>query len=179
MRPPVIRSPYTDRELELDGLALLLLALAGAGVTAAAAGLVQSIAPESGPAGLAAALLMAGGTVLGWIFGYPWRAALPAMASVFVCGFAVLPLVFQLQPPFLTDAAGVPPSRLHLIAGLHVGATGLAVLAFCLFGFLIPLTGAVRARLRRAPSSSVTLAIHLGLIAMAAAILALCRLANG
>ncbi len=178
MRPPVIRSPYPDRELELDVLALLLLGLAGAGVAAAAFGVVQAMAPGSGVSAVLAALTVSAATLLAWIFGYPQRAALPAMASVLVCAFAALPLVFSLHAPFLTDAQGVPPGRLHLIAGLYVGGTALILLAFCVFGFLLPLAGAVRARLRRLPASGATLTIHLGLIAAAGLFLAVCRLAG-
>jgi hypothetical protein len=114
---------------------------------------------------------------IGWVLGYPRRAAIPAMSFALVCAIAWLPFFFDMDGALLRDAAGVPASRLNVIAGFYIGGLGLVLLAFAVFGFLVPLAGALLALRRRLVGARSTVVLHIVLGLSAALVMALSRLA--
>ena len=165
------RSILEDRSIEFDGLAIAMLALGFAGVSGFTFWILSSASQSVGVAVWIASALVGLGVISAWTFGYPRRAAIPAMSFVFVLAIALLPYVFDLNGALLREAAGAPPSRVYIAAGLYVGGLGIVVLAFLIFGFIGPLVGAILARRRREPHAASTLRLHIALGLGAVAIL--------
>jgi hypothetical protein len=170
------RSPIEERSLEFDGLAIWVLVSAFAAVAAATFWLIASAAQTSGPATYLASAIVGSAMIGAWIFGYPRRAAMPAMSFVLACALAWLPLAFPMDGALLRDAAGTPPSRLYLVIGFYVGGLGLIVLAFAIFGFLMPLASAILALRRNIPGSRATVLLHAALCAGALLVLVVTRI---
>src|SRR5262245_19417763 len=157
------RSILEDRTIEFDGLAVAMLALGFVGVSGFVFWILSSASQSMGVPVWIASALIGLGVVIAWTFGYPRRAAIPAMSFIFVLAVAVLPYVFDLNGALLREAAGAPASRVAIAAGLYVGGLGVFVLAILVFGFIGPLAGAILALRRGAPAAAAALRLHIAL----------------
>jgi hypothetical protein len=158
------------RHIEFDGLALTLFALTFVTVSVATAYVIASTAETMDALTVLASVLVAAGVIAAWIYGYPRHAAIPAMSLVFVCAILALPFVFDMNGALLREAAGAPASRVYVAMGLYVGGLGVLLLAFLVFGFLVPLAGSVLRVRRREDRSRETLMLHLKLCGAAIAL---------
>jgi hypothetical protein len=157
------RSILENRSIEFDGLAIVILALGFAGVSGFVFWILSSATQSVDTSIWIASAFVGFGVIPAWIFGYPRHAAIPAVSFVFVLAIAILPYVFDLNGALLREAAGAPPSRVAIAAGLYVGGLGVVVLAFLIFGFIGPLVGAVLAYRRRELHAVSTLRLHIAL----------------
>jgi hypothetical protein len=157
--PAVTREPPA-RELEIDGLVIVLTAIAFAAI----AGLLYfalSYASGAGPAPVAiASLIVAAAIVLAWLASYPHRATMIAVSLVILATIIYLPRIFVMDGLLLREASGLDGSRLRVAMGLNVGGVFIAFLGLLIFGFILPLVMSVFAARRRAPGSALTLDIH-------------------
>jgi hypothetical protein len=157
------RSPLDDRTIEYDGLAVVLLASAFAGVAGLTVWLVGSAAQTFAPSAFVAGAIVGAAVVGAWIVGYPRHAAMPAMALVMLIVMIVMPIFFPMDGMLLREAAGTPPGHLYIAMGLYVGGLGVAFLAFMMFGFFAPLAGAWLRLRRREKGARNTLVLHCAL----------------
>jgi hypothetical protein len=168
------RSILEDRTIEFDGLAIAILALGFAGISAFVFWILSSATQSTGAPVWIASALVGFGVIIAWIFGYPRHAAVPAMSFV-VLAIALLPHIFNLNGALLREAAGAPASRVAIAAGLYVGGLGLVVLGLLIFGFIGPLIGAILAHRRGVPAAASSLRLHIALGLGAVAILVASR----
>jgi hypothetical protein len=165
------RSVLEDRVIEFDGLAITLLLCGFAGIGALTVWLAGSAAQRFDAPMIAAGALVGAAVTGAWIFGYPRRAAIPAMALVMLVAMIALPAIFEMDGALLREAGDAPASRLYVAMGLYVGGLGVAFLAFTVFGFFGPLVGAVLALKRGEKQARETLALHCVLTAAALALI--------
>lgn len=165
-----------ERKIEFDGLAVTLFACAFAGVGILTAWIAGSAAQRFDVAILAAGAAVGAAVVVAWIFGYPRRAAIPAMSLVILIAMIALPALFQMDGALLREASGAPASRIYVVMGLYVGGLGLIFLAFVVFGFLGPLAGAALALKRGEKQARETLGLHCALTAAALALILIPRM---
>lgn len=158
------------RHIEFDGLALALFAFAFCMIAGVTALLIGNAARSMDALTIVASALIAAGVIAAWIYGYPRHAAIPAMSFVFVCAILALPHVFDMNGALLREAAGAPASRVYIAMGLYVGGLGVLLLAFLVFGFIVPLVGAVLRVRRGEDRSRETLVLHLVLCGAAIAL---------
>jgi len=154
------RSILEDRIIEYDGLAIVMFALAFAGLATAVALLVAGATQALDAKTIAAGAIVAAGVIGAWIAGYPRRAAIPMMSLVMLCAILILPAVFDMDGMLLREAAGTPVSHLYVAMGLYISGLGFAFLAFIVFGFFCPLAGALLAVRRGEPGARQTLMLH-------------------
>jgi hypothetical protein len=141
------------RHIEFDGLALTLFALTFVTVSVATAYVIASTAETMDALTVLASVLVAAGVIAAWIY-----------------GILALPFVFDMNGALLREAAGAPASRVYVAMGLYVGGLGVLLLAFLVFGFLVPLAGSVLRVRRREDRSRETLMLHLKLCGAAIAL---------
>jgi hypothetical protein len=161
------RSLLDDRVIEFDGLAITLLGCAFLGVGALTVWVVGNAAQRFDASIFAAGAMVGAAVTAAWIFGYPRRAAIPAMALAILAAMIALPAVFEMDGALLREAGGAPVSRLYVVMGLYIGGLGVFFLAFMVFGFFAPLTGAILALKRGEKQARKTLALHCVLLAAA------------
>lgn len=154
------RSLLDERNIEFDGLAIVLLLCAFVGVAALTVWVVGSAAQTFDAGVFAAGVAVGAAVIAAWIMGYPRYAALPAIALVLLLAMRVMSAFFDMDGALLREASGTPVSRLYVAMGLYVGGLGVAFLAFLVFGFLGPLAGAILAFRRREAHARRTLALH-------------------
>lgn len=154
------RSEFEDRHIEFDGLAIVMLALGFAVVTVVAAWLAGSAAQRFDMPILAAGGAVGAGVIVAWIFGYPRRAAMPAMAMVVLVALLILPRIFNMNGALLREAAGTPVAHLYVAMGLYVAGLSFILLMLLVFGFLLPLVGAVLGLKRHEQGARETLMLH-------------------
>ena len=154
------RSIFEDRVIEFDGLAITMLACAFIGVSGLTVWAVSSAANSFYPPMIAVGAIVGAAVIAAWIFGYPRRAALPSIALVVLIAMMVLPSLSQVDGPFLQEAAGAASSRLYVAMALYISGLGFFFLAFMLFGFFVPLVGAVLALRRGEKGARGTLILH-------------------
>lgn len=169
-----IGSPFKDRRLEFDGLAWSITIPILVALVLAAYWLCLSLDGDKPVIAAAASVAVSAGVLAAWVLGYPQRSAIPSVSFVLVCALAAAPIVFDISGPLLRDTRGVAPSTLSVVVGLYVGGLGLIMMGFALFGFILPLIGAIRAVLRKEHRAQGTLLIHVALAlgALAAIIVA-------
>jgi hypothetical protein len=165
------RSLLEDRVIEFDGLAITLLLCAFVGIGALTAWAAGSAAQRFDVAIVMAGAAVGAAVTGAWVFGYPRRAAIPAMALVILVAMIGLPAIFEMDGALLREAGNAPASRLYVAMGLYVGGLGVAFLAFMVFGFVGPLVGAALALKRGEKRSRETLALHCALTAAALALI--------
>jgi hypothetical protein len=165
------RSLLEDRVIEFDGLAVTLLACAFVGIGSLTVWLAGSAAQRFDALMVVAGAVVGAAVTAAWIFGYPRRAAIPAMALVMLVAMIALPAIFEMDGALLREAGDAPASRLYVAMGLYVGGLGVAFLAFMVFGFIGPLVGAVLALKRGEKQARETLALHCVLTAAALALI--------
>jgi hypothetical protein len=154
------RSMLEERDIEYDGLAVVLFICSFVGIAALTAWMIGSAAQTFSPLVFVAGALVAAAVNGAWIFGYPRRAAIPAMSLVMLLSLLLVPAFFDVDGLLLREAEGAPSSVIHVAVGLYVGGLGIAFLAFMVFGFLGPLIGAVQGLLRGEKRARETLVIH-------------------
>jgi hypothetical protein len=160
-----------DRAIEFDGLAIVLMACAFLGVGVLTVWVVGSAAQRFDAPVLVAGAAVSAAVMAAWIFGYPRRAAIPAMALAILAAMIALPAVFEMDGALLREAVGAPASRLYVVMGLYVGGLGVFFLAFMVFGFFAPLAGAILGLKRGEKQARETLALHCVLLAAALALI--------
>ena len=165
------RSLLDDRVIEFDGLAITLLLCAFIGVGALTVWVVGSAAQRFDAPVLAAGAAVGAAVTAAWVFGYPRRAAIPAMALAILSAMIALPVFFEMDGALLREASGAPISRLYVVMGLYIGGLGVFFLAFMVFGFFAPLAGAILALKRGEKQARKTLALQCGLLAVALALI--------
>src|SRR5262245_10943086 len=133
------RSLLDERHIEYDDLAVVLFILAFLGVAALTTWMVGSAAQTFAAPVFGAGALVGAAVIGAWIFGYPRRAAIPAMALAMLLATLLMPAFFDLSGMLLREAAGAPASRVYVAMGLYVGGLGVAFLGFMVFGFFGPL----------------------------------------
>lgn len=117
-----------------------------------------------------AVLVFAGALVAAVWLSWRYNAQVIAVSLVVFAALVLLPRFFVTDGIFLSEARSMPAQRLSLVAGLNVGALGLALLAFLVVGFVAPLIGAWLAVRRRSKGAWVALRVHLGILAAAVAV---------
>ena len=157
--PAGLREPPA-RELEIDGLVVVLAAIAFAAI----AGLLYFALSYASGAGMApvaiASVIVAAAIVLAWLASYPHRATMIAVSLVLLAAIIYLPRIFVMDGLLLREAGGLDGSRLRVAIGLNIGGVFIAFLALILFGFILPLLMSVLAAKRDLPGSALTLDIH-------------------
>lgn len=154
------RSILEERHIEFDGLAIVMLALGFAGVAAATVWLAGSAAQRfDTPVWLAGGAVGAG-MIAAWIVGYPRRAAMPGMAMVVLLATLLLPRLFNMNGALLREAAGAPAEHLYIAMSIYIAGLSVSLLALLVFGFLVPLCGAVLGLKRHEKHARETLVLH-------------------
>ncbi|HEV7692529.1 MAG TPA: hypothetical protein VGO52_16960 [Hyphomonadaceae bacterium] len=157
--PAVTREPPA-RELEIDGLVVVLAAIAFAAI----AGLLYFALSYASGAGIApvaiASAIVAVAIVLAWLASYPHRATMIAVSLVLLATIIYLPRIFVMDGLLLREAGGLDGSRLRVAMGLNVGGVFIIFLGLLVFGFILPLIMSAFAARRGAPGSVQTLDIH-------------------
>jgi hypothetical protein len=154
------RSILEERHIEFDGLAIIMIALAFAGVAAATVWLAGSSAQRfDAPVWLSGGAVGAA-VIAAWIVGYPRRAAMPAMAMVVLLAILLLPRLFNMNGALLREATGTPVEHLYIAMGIYIAGLSLSLLALLVFGFFIPLCGAVLGLVRQEKHARETLVLH-------------------
>lgn len=146
--------------IEYDGLAVVMLALACAGVGAVAAWMVSASSQRFDPSVGVAGLLVGAAVTGAWVLGYPRRAAIPAMALVVLVAMIALPMAFDMNGALLQEAENTPASRVYVAMGLYIGGLGVAFLGLVVFGFFGPLVGAWLGLKRGEKRARETLVLH-------------------
>jgi hypothetical protein len=82
----------------------------------------------------------------------------------------VLPSLSQIDGPLLRDAVDAPIAHIYIAMSLYVGGLGVFFLAFMVFGFFVPLVGAVLALRRGEKRARETLILHCALTFIALAL---------
>jgi hypothetical protein len=160
MREPPAREP-ASRELEIDGLVVVLAASAFAAI----AGLLYFALSYASGAGMTpvaiASAIVAAAIVLAWLASYPHRATMIAVSLVLLATIIYLPRIFVMDGLLLREAGALAGSRLRVAIGLNIGGVFIAFLALVIFGFILPLVMSALAARRGAPGSALTLDIHI------------------
>ena len=154
------QSILEERHIEFDGLAVVMLGLGFTGVAAATIWLAGSAAQR-----FDAPVWLAGGTVgaamiAAWIVGYPRRAAMPAMAMVVLVATLLLPRMFNMKGALLREAAGTSAEHLYIAMSVYIAGLSVSLLALLVFGFLVPLCGAMLGLRRHGKRARETLLLH-------------------
>src|SRR5690349_2837949 len=122
-----------SRELDIDGLAIALAAIAFAGI----AGLLYFALSYASGAGVApvaiASGIVAAALVLGWLAAWPHRAEAVAVSLVLLASVIYLPRIFVMDGLLLREAGGLDGSRLRVAIGLNVGGVFILFLSLIVF----------------------------------------------
>jgi hypothetical protein len=157
----------TDAHPATDSFLLVMLGLAFAIATALlAAGLWLLTRAPLLPVIVTSAIVAAAGCGA-WFFARRWRAQTPAIALVVFLALLAIPRLFVMDGIFLSEAAGMPASRLVTAMGLNVGAVFLVLLAFLIVGFIAPLIGAAQRQARHEAGAKTSMRAHLALTGVA------------
>lgn len=167
------RGIFVDRVIEYDSLAVVLMGISFVAVSALTSWLVAGAAQRADIAVIVAGAIVGAATIGAWIVGYERRAAIPAMALVFLIAIIALPMAFDMNGAFLQEVqAGGASRRVYVAMGVYIGGLGIAFLSLMLFGFFGPFVGAYLGLRRGEVRARETLALH-GLLTGAALALTL------